>query len=97
MSTSLIRYRSGPYGLFGGGRGMPSVTVVNPGTPDEHHYHAAGGIPLKRGDLVSHRPGGGGGFGPASERSPEAIAADLREGYISAEAARRDYGYEVQS
>lgn len=34
---------------------------------------------------------GSGGFGPASERSHEAIARDLVDGYVTPEAARRDY------
>jgi len=36
--------------------------------------------------------GGGGGFGPPAEREPEAVRRDVREGYVTAEAARRDYG-----
>ena len=36
---------------------------------------------------------GGGGFGPASKRSPARLAHDLREGFVTAEAARRDYGH----
>ena len=41
--------------------------------------------------LVSHIPGGG-GVGPARERDPEALARDVREGYVSPEAAREEYG-----
>jgi N-methylhydantoinase B len=36
--------------------------------------------------------GGGGGFGSPAERDPEAVRRDVREGYVTAEAARRDYG-----
>jgi N-methylhydantoinase B len=36
--------------------------------------------------------GGGGGYGPPAERDPEAVRRDVREGYVSAQAARRDYG-----
>ncbi|MGH6816740.1 MAG: hydantoinase B/oxoprolinase family protein, partial [Hyphomicrobiaceae bacterium] len=36
---------------------------------------------------------GGAGFGPPRERSPAAVARDLAEGYISSEAAGRDYGF----
>jgi N-methylhydantoinase B len=39
--------------------------------------------------------GGGGGYGPPSEREPDAIRRDVREGYVSAEAARRDYGIDL--
>ncbi len=35
---------------------------------------------------------GGGGFGPPEARDPERLAADVREGYVSAEAAADLYG-----
>ncbi len=35
---------------------------------------------------------GGGGFGPAFERGPEQVLADVRAGYVSLDAARTDYG-----
>lgn len=41
--------------------------------------------------LVIEMPGGG-GMGPASERDPDAVRRDVRLGYLSAEAAKRDYG-----
>lgn len=41
--------------------------------------------------LVIEMPGGG-GMGPAAERDPAAVRRDIRLGYLSAEAARRDYG-----
>ena len=39
--------------------------------------------------------GGGGGWGPPAERDPEAVRRDVRDGYVSAEAARRDYDVRV--
>lgn len=46
---------------------------------------------LKPGAAVTFSFAGGGGFGPPSERSPEAVQSDLRLGVISEAAARRDY------
>jgi N-methylhydantoinase B len=37
---------------------------------------------------------GGGGMGPPADRDPEAIGRDIRLGYISKEAAERDYDFE---
>ena len=37
---------------------------------------------------------GGGGFGEAAAREPAKLDADLAEGFVSAEGARRDYGFE---
>jgi N-methylhydantoinase B len=41
--------------------------------------------------LVLETPGGG-GIGPAGERDPEALAADLAGGLVSPEAAADGYG-----
>jgi N-methylhydantoinase B len=41
--------------------------------------------------LVIEMPGGG-GMGPAAERDPAAVRRDVRLGYLSAEAAKREYG-----
>ncbi|MCF8130201.1 MAG: hypothetical protein K9N10_16945 [Deltaproteobacteria bacterium] len=35
---------------------------------------------------------GGGGYGDPLERDVERVEADVREGYVSLEAAERDYG-----
>ena len=43
------------------------------------------------GRLVMEAPGSG-GFGPPSARDPTLLREDLADGYVTAEAARRDYG-----
>ena len=43
------------------------------------------------GGVLVMSTGGGGGYGPPDERPREAVARDLREGYISDEFARRHY------
>lgn len=47
------------------------------------------------GETLSVRTGGGGGFGDPLERDPEAVLADVRDGYVSREAARKEYGVVV--
>ena len=46
---------------------------------------------VPKGATFSLRTGGGGGYGPPSERDPDAVHADVREGYVTETAARRDY------
>ena len=52
---------------------------------------------MRRGDIVSFRLSGAGGWGPPGEREAGAIAEDIADGYISAEAARRIYGTEGEA
>ncbi len=50
------------------------------------------GISIKRGERVRLETPGGGGYGDPRSRTPEAVQHDVRLGYVSAEAARREYG-----
>jgi N-methylhydantoinase B len=47
---------------------------------------------MEPGARLTFRTAGGGGFGDPSARDPAAVADDIAKGYISAEAALRDYG-----
>ncbi len=48
---------------------------------------------LAPGDRLTFGTAGGGGWGDPRRRDRDAIARDIAAGYVSAEAARRDYGY----
>jgi N-methylhydantoinase B len=47
---------------------------------------------LDVGDSYVTKTGGGGGFWSPLERDAQRVLADVRSGYVSIEAARRDYG-----
>jgi N-methylhydantoinase B len=51
-----------------------------------------GGFALRAGDVVVLQSPGGGGYGDPLERLAEEVAADAREGYVTAEHARTVYG-----
>jgi N-methylhydantoinase B len=74
-------------GLFEGLSGTRAQFLVNglPGNP-------YGLTQLKPGDQVTIDAPGGGGYGHPFDRDPESVASDLREGYVSPESARQDYG-----
>jgi N-methylhydantoinase B len=50
------------------------------------------GVRLAQGQRVRLETPGGGGYGDAGGRDPDALADDLRRGFVSADAARRLYG-----
>jgi len=59
--------------------------------------HPKGSYVLRPGDRITSREAEGGGFGDPRERAVEAVLADVADGRVSAEAARRDYGVDVTS
>ncbi|MEO3388643.1 hydantoinase B/oxoprolinase family protein [Mesorhizobium sp. CAU 1741] len=50
------------------------------------------GIHIDRGQKVRLETPGGGGYGSAFERDAEAVARDVRQGFVTAARARQDYG-----
>ena len=89
------RSQTPAWGLFGGGGAVGPDIVVNPDRTDERHLLKANAHPIAAGSIVHMETGGGGGFGDPKERDPARVAADVRDGYVTAEVARRDYGVVV--
>lgn len=87
------RGRYPPRGLAGGKEGGRNRFVLNPGTERERDVPTQGRYDLKAGDSFFLQAAGGGGYGDPLKRDREAIRRDIAEGYISPEAAARDYGY----
>jgi N-methylhydantoinase B len=82
------------FGVLGGLPGVPvgswidhDGTVEGFDTPGK-----VAGHPLEEGSIVMVRSAGGGGYGDSLDRDPELVASDVREGYVSAKAARDLYG-----
>ncbi|MFQ5343786.1 MAG: hydantoinase B/oxoprolinase family protein [Anaerolineae bacterium] len=86
------RQRFAPFGLFGGKDGATGKFILNPDTPNEQPLKSKGLDHLNKGDVVSLRLPGAGGYGDPTERDPSLVLRDVRDGKVSLEAARRDYG-----
>ena len=70
---------------------------VNPGTAREVALAPlSDGTVLRRGDMLLIETGGGGGHGHPFDRPAEQVAQDIRDGFVSVEAARREYGVVVR-
>jgi len=84
------RHEHPPYGLFGGQPAASSKNLIK-----QHGEWRA--LPAKvtleigRDTVVRHEQAGGGGWGDPARRDPQAIAADLRNGKITAASAAADY------
>jgi N-methylhydantoinase B len=86
------RSKSAPFGLDGGKKGAPMRVTME--TPDGaiRALNSKGGFTAPAGARIQFEAPGSGGYGPPAERDPGRIADDVRDGYVSADAARRDYG-----
>ncbi len=81
-----------PYGLYGGGPGMPGLNVMDPGLNTEAKLHAKITMTLRNGQIFRHELPGAGGWGPALDRDLDAVTRDLRDALVTIEGAARDYG-----
>ena len=82
LSTWFERTQTPGRGLLGGKNGEPGdVTVTN----KENSWKAlkCADVPVEAGTMITIATGGGGGFGPAEERTTEAIEEDILQGYTT--------------
>ena len=92
LTTNVDRTRDPPWGVQGGKAGQPGCVTVYKATGGSEIISKVRNYPVKPGDVVVLETGGGGGWGPPAERTREAIVRDVARGYVSPEAAERDYG-----
>jgi N-methylhydantoinase B len=91
---------SGAHGVAGGQEGLPNSFAVERSSvrmPLQELFGLASpskfwNLPLESGDVFVSVQGGGGGYGNPLHRSAAEVEADLKEGYVTEEAAFRLYG-----
>ena len=89
---SFGRNRTRPWGMDGGGAG--SVNFLEVVRRDERiRLTRPPRFALRRGDRVRIVTGGGGGWGDPGQRAPVAVAADVRDGLLTAALAAELYGF----
>lgn len=98
LSAIGDRNRFPVWGLDGGQDGGTQDIVLDYETPDARSLgmHAAG-ISITTDRRIHYFSAGGGGYGNAFERSPEAVLGDVLDGLLTTEAAARDYGVVIRS
>jgi N-methylhydantoinase B len=88
ISANYDRVQFAPRGRDGGAAGAHGVLRTSGGQT----LRGKGQQTIARGDTFVMEMPGGGGLGDPLARDPDLVAADVRLGLVSAEAARRDYG-----
>ena len=81
-----------PNGVAGGKPGSRSRFVIRLGTTDEQETAASGRYDMRAGERFLLQSAGGGGYGDPEKRDRSVLARDIAEGYVSIDAAERDYG-----
>ncbi|MBI4504881.1 MAG: hydantoinase B/oxoprolinase family protein [Chloroflexi bacterium] len=93
ISPGFDRSRCRPWGMAGGKPGSGSEIYFRQRPDGEAVFmNKATAVPTEPGATLLILTGGGGGHGDALERDPARVASDVRDGYVSAESARADYG-----
>jgi N-methylhydantoinase B len=93
FSIRSMKHVIPPHGMAGGHDGRPGDIWINPDTGGAKRLPTRyADYPLQAGDIFRLDTPGGGGYGDPLARPAERVDADLREGFVSSEAAERDYG-----
>jgi len=90
--------RFGPQGALGGADGMPNRVAVQRGGDAAYvpaHLSKEQDIALEPGDRVRVRTPGGGGYGHAMQRDPQAVLRDVQLERYTVEQARDLFGVQL--
>jgi N-methylhydantoinase B len=82
------RWKSAPWGLFGGAPGGKGGIVLRSGASGFGH----GSGTLHKGEIIEVVTAGSGGYGPPAERDADAVQRDVAEARMDEPTAREVYG-----
>lgn len=94
VTVKSSNHHHGGWGAAGGGAPPTAQVMVDTGIGDPESLEFLETRELPAGAVVEMRQPGGGGYGDVRNRAPELVTRDVRDGYVSREAARRLYGFE---
>jgi N-methylhydantoinase B len=90
LSTNGDRHQSDPWGLAGGAPGSRTAYIIHRDGA-EIRIDAASNHTLYKGDVFEMIISGGGGWGDPASRDSSLVHEDIRNGRVTAEAARQSY------
>jgi N-methylhydantoinase B len=94
-SVCCERTQSAPFGLAGGKPGAKARVSLQ--TPDGNirELVSKGGFAAPADSCILFEVPGAGGYGPVEARDLEQLKDDVKNGYVSVEGAKRDYGVDL--
>jgi N-methylhydantoinase B len=95
LGRGMERMKFRPWGVQGGRPGAPTEILLNHGSAEKQIFGKIDVLPVERGDVVTMRTAGAGGYGDPIERDPECVLADVVRGLVTVQAAREIYGVAI--
>ncbi|MBW7922375.1 MAG: hydantoinase B/oxoprolinase family protein [Rubellimicrobium sp.] len=94
LTAGYTRSKFPAWAVEGGAEGSPNIIEFRPrgGEPVRHAF--VSGLSTKPDDVIRVITGNGGGYGDPRKRSREAVAMDVKNGFLTPERARDIYGWE---
>jgi len=92
LTAGFTRSKIKPWSLQNGEEGSGNYVVVTKADGTSEQYSFVSGLSLTTDDVVRVVTSSGAGYGKASERDPEAVQKDIKNGLITAKRAKQIYG-----
>lgn len=94
--TIVKKTKTKPWGMAKGKDGLNGKVLLRPGTKREAYV---GGVyeSMATNEVLVNQSGGGGGWGNPLERDINAVLDDVRNGFVTIEAAKLDYGVVIDA
>jgi N-methylhydantoinase B len=92
LTVTAGRSKYPTWGVEGGRHGTPNYAVIYKKGEEPMRMRRIAAFKMEKGDMVSLRTGGGGGWGDPLTRDPERVQWDVKNRYISLEDALNIYG-----
>ena len=95
MTSRTANHHFPAWGIRGGGSPLTSRVILHPDREDRVELGPIETRPMHAGDVLRIEQSGGGGFGDPHRRDRNMVLADVRNGYVSSEMSKTQYGVDV--
>lgn len=95
LTAAYTRSKFTPWPLEGGQPGSANHIIIRRANGEQENYSVISGLTLNTDDVIQIMTATGAGWGDPKRRDPALVKEDLKNGYITPEQAKRDYGLEL--
>ncbi len=92
LTVAYTRSAEPPWPLQGGQPGSPNHILIRRADGEQERYSVVSGLTLNKDDVIQVMTATGAGWGDPLARDLALVEDDLKNGYITEEQAKRDYG-----